>query len=817
MNGINKNELFSQKEEDNFPMKLNICFMISNLSNNHNLKLLSNYNEILKILDSNKKGKIYFFYFNRNHIHNILFEEEEVIKIKINENNRNLSYYFYLSLLINDNKDIINYSYSIDFINDIIDNYQNNLEDNLKFKKLIISKILLQIIDNYKNTNNYNEKDENYLKDIEKKNEEIINNNINYLKEINESINEKYIKQENIDIIYIDIIISLLKQNKFKDYEYISNIFNQLELEKIIITEKMIDKLSSVLDIKNSYINEYIIKNIDDLYNNDDIINFYFILFKYLIKDNIYIFQFPLLIKMRKKICKNVKDFSFLPNLKYIMKNKINYILERIIDSKYYFNRINMNENDSNHINSSSIITKSETNSKDNSTFNNNSITEHSNEAEQKNENDNKCPTPEQNKIYIKTKNEENSIPVKTNQNMNLNDSSQKQSSSIIKVSNIKAIYNNYYTDNESNSKVIKQKNENKYSILKNKRIIKELRNPLELVKKVNDSILIICEYNNKIHFVDYDYNKYFETNDYVNNIEEIKEFYNNTNLIVLSSKNLIMYLKSSQKEFHKYLLDNEKFEFNYLFKITDKIFILIAKDYVYYINHIFNRIVKNETRIIIEGVFKSGIKVNDNLFVISSNRLLDRGEDKIIFYKMNEDAICQIIEGYSFILSHTGLCVASFNNDKNKILLCACKKYIKGQKNGILIVNVKSIENDNFNKENDIIFKNTIDFEVYCFCQISFVNKFIIDIDMIKTNYILVGGYNVSKSKGYIKLVKINKHKKKFGIEIQNINIGKENFKGPISSIIQKGNNIIITCWDGKLYSFNLNINAIENCEKIK
>ena len=161
---------------------------------------------------------------------------------------------------------------------------------------------------------------------------------------------------------------------------------------------------------------------------------------------------------------------------------------------------------------------------------------------------------------------------------------------------------------------------------------------------------------------------------------------------------------------------------------------------------------------------------------------------------------------------------MASLNNDKNKILLCACKKYIKGQKNGILIIDVQSIEN-NFNKKNDILFYDTKDFEVYCFCQISLIKeKYIFKGNKpIKKNYILVGGFNAYKNKGYIKLLKINRHKKKFKIEIQDILIEKTDFKGPISSIIQKDNNFIITCWDGKLCSFNFNEKILEIFEKME
>ena len=54
-------------------------------------------------------------------------------------------------------------------------------------------------------------------------------------------------------------------------------------------------------------------------------------------------------------------------------------------------------------------------------------------------------------------------------------------------------------------------------------------------------------------------------------------------------------------------------------------------------------------------------------------------------------------------------------NQYKNKVILFACKKYIKNQKNGILIINIKN------NRDSEIshFFINTNNFEVYCFCQL--------------------------------------------------------------------------------------------------
>ena len=56
-------------------------------------------------------------------------------------------------------------------------------------------------------------------------------------------------------------------------------------------------------------------------------------------------------------------------------------------------------------------------------------------------------------------------------------------------------------------------------------------------------------------------------------------------------------------------------------------------------------------------------------------------------------------------------------NKYKNKGLIFACKKYVKCQQNGILVLFLENNMNDINIK--DCYFYNTKDFEVYCFCQI--------------------------------------------------------------------------------------------------
>ena len=94
----------------------------------------------------NKLDLVKFFYLNRLSIHDIIYKLQKIIRLNFKDKKEeNLSYYFYLSLLIKDNDDIINYS--IKYI-EIIINQTKKYND--KFYKIIISKIIIVLINNYK-------------------------------------------------------------------------------------------------------------------------------------------------------------------------------------------------------------------------------------------------------------------------------------------------------------------------------------------------------------------------------------------------------------------------------------------------------------------------------------------------------------------------------------------------------------------------------------------------------------------------------------------------------------------------------------------
>ena len=216
----------------------------------------------------------------------------------------------------------------------------NNNENN-KLKKLIVSKILIQLVNYYPNANNYNKNIENELKIIKEKNINLINdiNNVNFFKEIKLNYDSRKIILKNIEEIYKDIIFNIIKYNKFEDIENIIDNLNQLDIEKIDIFRNNFNELSKILNPNENIINQYIINDINDLFKVKNI-NFYYILFKYILKNSMYIYQIDFLYKNRKKILQNIKEINLEEYENKIkdekLKEKFEYFFRFIIDSDYY-------------------------------------------------------------------------------------------------------------------------------------------------------------------------------------------------------------------------------------------------------------------------------------------------------------------------------------------------------------------------------------------------------------------------------------------------------------------------------------------------
>ena len=335
----------------------------------------------------------------------------------------------------------------------------------------------------------------------------------------------------------------------------------------------------------------------------------------------------------------------------------------------------------------------------------------------------------------------------------------------------------------------------------------------------------------------------------YNKNYEKIKELENSNDSAyfvvekenILKKKDDILLCYRNNVKNIKFDIKNRKFDINDNFISKNMIFIIEymsnefyigLKNEVIFLKNIKEKIIPQKKILVFnKKIFiKSIIRLSDEKIVIfKSNKVISYGEDRLIFfnYFTKNEISLNIKREYSFVLTVNGLTEMHNDNDNNidikdkksnnkqKIILCACKKYINNQKNGILIIcfDNDSINNANNSNKSKYRFYDTGNYEVYCFCPL-LINKNntnnILDENPQKkmTNYFLVGGFDLKRNKGMIKLYKVN-YGKTFNntkIEyIQNLKFKDNNikFKGPISCINQTiyDGKILINCWDGNVY----------------
>ena len=307
-------------------------------------KLLNTFNDLKIILkEKDNSLKIYkFFCFYKDIIHKILYNDEEIIIIIQDEQKKSLAFNFYLNLLINYNPEVINYSFSFEYIN-YINEETKNIKD--KFKLVLLAKCILSLITNYKGLEDYDDENQQELERIESENKKIIYDNLGVFKKIGLNLDEKKIESIKIDELYMKIIKQLIINRKFEDYEYTYNIFNQIEIININLIKEMIDELFEILNEKEEYISDYLILNQEDLFNEKKM-NFYFFLLKYILKTPFYIYQFPFLLKTKKNILEQFKLNKL--NSRKINRNnndKLNYIIGVILDSDFYETKYINNQN----------------------------------------------------------------------------------------------------------------------------------------------------------------------------------------------------------------------------------------------------------------------------------------------------------------------------------------------------------------------------------------------------------------------------------------------------------------------------------------
>ena len=284
-------------------------------------------------------------------------------------------------------------------------------------------------------------------------------------------------------------------------------------------------------------------------------------------------------------------------------------------------------------------------------------------------------------------------------------------------------------------------------------------------------------EINNNLGFFDY-----YEDRKVVIFSEEdifIKDYYSNVSL--------------TKKHIKDYKIIN-------IVYLGSKTIFICTKDNILLLTDFLNSIIETKKTSIIDKKFFGGIKINDKVIAFVSNKLLLNGENQIIFYNINTRKVKaeKSLKGFSYTMSKNSLAIMPIpkkykQNENNILLLCGCKKYTKKGKNGILFVILEMSNKNIYNIKKE--FYNTNNFEVYCFCPLFNINNKLLlnesknEINQDETEYVLVGGLDLKKSQGLIKLYKLNEVNNNLKLEfIIDINI-KENdskifkgFKGAIT-----------------------------------
>ena len=322
-----------------------ICFLFTKMqpeindekdNTNPIYKLLMTYEDIQKYSQLDDINDTLEFYFiNRYEIHKILDATQEIIFINDKDDMKiNFNSLFYLSSLIEENSNLVNYNYSFNLIKKI--NELQIMEKEKKLKKIILAKIIIVLITNYEQYDDNNENIKKYEKDIK------------YIKDLNYEIIKKnsiiygeFLKENilcmKIDEIYSQIIKTLIMSKKLDNSEYI---IDEISLESIHITKTIFNELINTLDKNEDYIKEYIISEYKDLFNIK-IMTFYYIFLKKILKSNIYIYKIPFLLETRNNIKTLIRDnlekfYSSIKNIIIQSKHVIEYVLRAF---NLYFNK----------------------------------------------------------------------------------------------------------------------------------------------------------------------------------------------------------------------------------------------------------------------------------------------------------------------------------------------------------------------------------------------------------------------------------------------------------------------------------------------
>ena len=781
-----------------------------------------------------KNEKIFFFfYLNRiksedenteNIIHKYMYDKEKIINIVPDNFGDNLSSYFYLVKLIEDDDEIINYQYDIEVIQKL-----DKIKTKGKFHDIIIAKIITKLIKNYESSDNYIDSQQNLLNEIKSHKLNILDDYKDILEKYKIKYNKDDLEKESVDKIYIHLIINVLlkpkniekKNNEEQIFEI--KFIDEIDLENIELTKSMFEELQTFFNEEKD-LKEYNIIKPEELYD-EKIINYYYILCKYILKHNFYIYQINFLLNLRKNIINiiNIKNNELSEYINdSINEEKFKYVIDFLTDSDYYYSKLIKPKDVDNSLHGATSEIMDESISKSNYT--------------------------------LSDKQKMNSSLFLSNQNESL--------STLISKKDLNQQSSSLLMDKMKNSEMLLfPENEDNYQLLTYKKIIMKKKNKgfyTMQLKELKNGYFIEIDSNNVISIYDTNYTKIYKKwtrkkevkdnreidyNAFVKNVFEAECFSKDNNyLYFLESRidylilNEINIEENNENEIKEKIKEerenkynckqffpklNKYQELNMIISGNTGIFYLEKLDDTNALNIIEGKKMKfksknshnsqsNITEEIKKENYRGAIKITDNIFAFVSNAINNNGKNKIvIFDSSNKNNVPHIFEGidkekskYSFNIGNNVLHFVNIDENK-KLLLCACKSYTKDMYNGILMIN---IEINNF-RTSIQDFYDTCDFEVRCFCTIH---------ENRERNFslILVGGLEVEKRREMVRLYKISYDLNGENVKVDYIQDAVEDFSkfcefdGMINSIIKpkkRERDIIISCIKGSNYLFNL------------
>lgn len=318
-------------------------------------ELIANFNGIDSILKLEEP--LEYIYLNRYKIHKILYDDDNSINIDEKIVTKFTDYY-YLYYLIWCQDVVVNYKYNFNLVKNAYDMQITAKKD---IKKIILAKIAITIIDNYFSDGGNNDVD--ILDKCEKYKTvciEKINENKNVLEKYKIDLDLDNLEKSEVSLedIYSDIISTLIIKKELNESGETLNILNELEIKKIRLNKTIFDSLLKDLTEKN--LKEYIIDDFNDFFN-EKIINFYSILFEYILKSTDYINYIPFLseiqIKIKKLVKENMKELYtyFKRNKNKNSTDKLKKVLNYFVELEYY---LNIGEEESKKILNDSVDSK---------------------------------------------------------------------------------------------------------------------------------------------------------------------------------------------------------------------------------------------------------------------------------------------------------------------------------------------------------------------------------------------------------------------------------------------------------------------------